>query len=285
MTNTSIAHVTFFVLITTARVCIANEVEAFLEPYRSASVSAPETGVVQKILVREGDRVEKGQRCAQLNAEVLLASLQVAEAAKNATGALKSAEADAEMRNKQLASYRDLHSRGNATQRELERAQSEAERADARLQNVFEELEIRRLEFARVEAQINQRTIAAPFDGVVVSIEKEEGEYVSPNDPVVLQIVHLDKLAAQFSVPIQSAGSLRAGQLLRLGVGRKRKQCVGVIEYVSPVADAKSSTISVKVRIDNANGELRSGDTCLWDLTFEEPARRSSQSPTRRPIR
>lgn len=260
--------------------CNANEVEAFVEPYRSAAVSAPETGVVQEVLVAEGERVVKGQTCARLNDDVLLASLEVALAAREAKGALQSAEADAKMLRKQLASYRDLHERGNATQRELDRAESQYEQATARLQNIREELEVRRLEHARVQAQIAQRKIIAPFDGIVVAIEKEVGEFVSPTDPVVLRVVHLDTLVAHFSVPLRLANNLRKGQNLRLQTGSKGSVCGGVIEYVSPVADAKSTTIRVSVRINNRDGRIQSGIPCLWDLRFQQPIETSSQLPT-----
>ncbi|MGI9474913.1 MAG: efflux RND transporter periplasmic adaptor subunit [Rubripirellula sp.] len=262
-----------------------NEVESFLEPYRSAAVSAPETGVIEDILVVEGERVVRGQSCAKLNDSVLRASLRVALAAKEAKGALLSAQADASTRENQLASYRDLHERGNATRRELDRAESEYQQAAARLQNVREDLEVRRREHERVEAQIEQRKITSPFDGIVVAIEKEVGEYVSPTDPVVLRIVHLDTLKADFSIPLHLADSLRKGQSLRLRVGAKQAICGGVVEYVSPVAEAKSTTVRVSVRVANGEGKIQSGIPCQWDLRFQQPISKSSQQPNNRVTR
>ena len=261
---------------------LGGEVETFLEPYRSAAVSAPGMGVIDKVFVTEGDHVVRGQPCAKLNDEVLQSSLRVAYAAREAKGALRSAETEATTRKNQLASYRALHARGNATRREIELAESDYQQAEARLQNVREELEVRRLECAQVESQIAQRTIAAPFNGVVVAIEKERGEFVSPTDPVVLRVVQIETLKAIFSVPVSSASELRKDQEIRLLVGARGTICGGVIEYVSPIAEAKSTTIRVTVRVPNVKGEIQSGLSCIWDLSFRQPVEKSSHSPLTR---
>ena len=44
--------------------------------------------------------------------------------------------------------------------------------AKARLENVREELNIRALEHARVQTQIDQRRIRAPFDGLLFASTK-----------------------------------------------------------------------------------------------------------------
>lgn len=245
---------------------VGQEIETFVEPYRAAALSTTETGVLEQIVVRDGSRVQVGQTLAWLNDDVLHASLKVADAAMRAKAALKIAENEAAVCSRLLASYRLLRENGNATERELERAESDYMQAKARLENVREELNIRALEHARVQAQIDQRQIKAPFDGIVVRVDKEVGEQVSPTDPVVLHLVQIKTLKAIFSVPVNAAHSLRSGHVLRLSVGNERESRNGVIEHVSAVADAKSGTVSVTVRIPNGEGKIRSGLVCKWDL-------------------
>jgi len=245
---------------------VAQEIETFVEPYRAAALSTTETGVLEQIVVRDGSRVQLGQTLAWLNDDVLHASLKVADAAMRAKAALKIAENEAAVCLRLLESYRELRENGNATERELERSQSDYMQAKARLENVREELNIRALEHARVQTQIDQRRIRAPFDGIVVRVDKEIGEQVSPTDPVVLHLVQIKTLKAIFSVPVDAAQSLRSGHVLRLSVGNERESRNGVIEHVSVVADAKSGTVSVTVRIPNAEGKIRSGLVCRWDL-------------------
>ena len=245
---------------------VAQEIETFVEPYRAAALSTTETGVLEQIVVRDVSRVQLGQTLAWLKYDVLHAALKVADAGMRAKAALKIAENETAICLRLFESYRALRANGNATERELERSQSDYMQAQARLENVREELAIRALEYARVQTQIEQRQIRAPFEGIVVRVDKEVGEQVSPTDPVVLHLVQIRTLKALFSVPVDAAQSLRPGHVLRLSIGNGRESRNGVIEHVSAVADAKSGTVSVTVRIPNAEGKIHSGLVCRWDL-------------------
>jgi RND family efflux transporter MFP subunit len=255
----------------------AEELEAFTEPYKRAAVPAPEIGVIAEILVKEGDEISQKQVLAKLDDTVLRASLEVAKSAKDALGARRSAETDLLMREKQLESYRELRERGNATQRELDRSESEHQQSASRLQSVREDLEVRRLEYERVKTQIKQRVIESPIDGFVIAIDKEVGEFVSPTDPIIMQVVHLDTLKSVFSVPLDVAQDLRPGQNVELRVGYKNQSCNGIIEFVSPIVDAESSTVRTKIRIPNQDGKIQSGVVCRWDLEFETPVEKTSR--------
>ncbi len=256
----------------------AEELEAFTEPAKRVAIPAPEIGVISEILVKEGDEVRETQILARLDDSVLRASLEVAKAAKDALGSRRSAEAELTMREKQLESYKELRERGNATQRELERAESEYHQAASRLQTVREELEVRRLEYERVKAQIKQRVLRTPIHGFVVAIDKEVGEFVSPTDAVIMHVVHLDTLKAVFMVPIDAAQGLSVGQNVKLNFGYHGKIVGGVIEFVSPVAQAESSTVRVKVRIPNQKHEVQSGVVCRWDLRFEPAVEKTTRA-------
>ena len=255
----------------------AEELEAFTEPYHRIAVPASEVGVISEITVREGDEVSRKQVLARLDDEVLQASLEVARAAKDALGSRQSAEAELLIRKKQLAIYHELRDRGNASQRELERAETEYQQASSRFQSVREELDVRRLEFERVKAQIKQRVIESPVDGYVVVIEKEAGEFVSPTDPIVMQIVHLMKLKAVFSVPLTVARTLKVGQTVELAIGYENLTAQGVIEFVSPVANAESGTVAVKISLPNDDNSIPSGVVCRWNMNTETPKTRSAR--------
>ncbi len=252
------------------------QLEAFTEPYKQIAIPAAEIGVISKMFVVEGDAVTEKQILAQLDDSVLTASLEVARAAKDALGTSRGAEADLDSRLKQLDSYRELRDRGNATQREVDRAENDHLQAMARLQSTQEELELRRLEYERVKAQIKQRRMESPINGIVVQIDKEVGEFVSPNDPTVMHVVQLDLLKSVFSVPSSAAKDLQPNQTVTLWIGTAQVECRGVIEFVSPVIDAQSASVRVKIRIPNPKGRLRGGDICRWDVNFDKPVDRVS---------
>lgn len=264
-------------LIPSSMTLSAEEMESFTEPYKQIAISTGEVGVLAKLMVAEGDTVTSKQILASLDDTVLTASLAVAQAAKDALGTRNAAEIELKSKTKQLESFRQLREQGNATQRELDRSESDQLQSKARLLSVQEELEVRRLEYLRVKAQILQRRMESPIDGVVTKIDKEVGEFVSPTNPIVMHVAQLDTLKSVFWVPIQDIDQIKKGQTVKITVGYRKQVCDGVIEFVSPVADHKSETIRVTIRIPNAKGDVPSGAVCRWNLGVADPVERLSR--------
>lgn len=273
----SFAFLPLVILIHTSAVVHAQsprvKLEAFTEPYRQIAVSAPEMGVLSEITVSEGDPVREGQWLAQLDDTILRASLEVARSNMQSVGRVREAAANLAAQQRQLDSYQALQEKGNATQREIDRAREAVQASQARVQIVNEDLEIKKLEFERTKAQLAQRKITAPLDGVVTTIDKWSGEFVSPTDPVVLHIAQLNRLLAVFSVPLGDADGFVKNDQVRLTISDSGRTVTGVIEFVSPVADAQSASRVIKIRIDNFDGSLPAGATCRWDLNHSTPAR------------
>lgn len=238
------------------------EIAAFVEPYRDVDVASSELGTVAYLNVEEGDRVQEGQVLAGLDEAVLNAALEVAKTAKEALGRLRSAEAELEMRVDRLKKIQQLVERRHASQEELARAASQVEIAKAQVIAVQEELAVKSAEYNRIQAQINQKRIKSPIDGVVTRVFKDAGEFVSASDPTIVKVVQLSQLKVEFSVPASAAREFKPGQRITLEVGRERQERPGVVEYVSPTTDAQSNTVRVKIRVDNQSGLMRGGDTC-----------------------
>jgi RND family efflux transporter MFP subunit len=247
--------------VVTSKSLSAVEIETFTQPYRSVDVPSAEMGVISRVLVEEGTNVRTGQLLAQLNDNVLQSSLALAEAAMRASSSRHSAEAELTLCEEQLRSYRELQGEGNASQREVDRAETNYWQATTRLRGIREDMEMRELEHQRISAQIAARKIESPLDGIVVRIHKEAGEFVSPTDPVVMQVVQLDRLRAIFSVPVTMID-----QRIAIQIGGTSMATEAVIETISPIADAESASVRVNVRIENPAGKLRSGVICRWEL-------------------
>ncbi|QDS90715.1 Multidrug resistance protein MdtA precursor [Rosistilla ulvae] len=246
-------------------------IEGIIEPYQTIQIPATEVGTLARIDVREGDKVRKGQTLAQVDDRVLQASLAAARVAKDAKGNLRVAQAERDVKRRQLACLEELRNRGNATQRETDRALADFESSDARLQAVNEDLEIRRFEYERILAQIEKRVLQSPIDGVVANINKDAGEFVAPTDPIVMTIVQLDIVHAIFSLPISAVSTIVPGKTVRITVGLNDLPAQGVVETIAPIADAKSGTVRVKIRVANQNGRIFSGSSCRWEIDANTP--------------
>ena len=263
------------VLVLAAAPALASHVDGFTEPYRSVNVSTTETGIIRTIEVQEGDVVEAGQVLATLDSEVHAALLAIAEENMNARGRLDSSRAELELRNDRLEKLEDLRRKGFARQEEVERARADVAIAGAQVVGAREELLVRKLEYEKIRIQLERRTIRAPLSGVVSVVHKETGEFVAPNAPELLKLVQLDWLLAVFSVPSYQAAVLTAGQTVTIRLADGLRPLEGTVEFISPVTDAESGTVRVKVRLDNRSGLFRSGQRC--SLQLPDSSRRASK--------
>jgi RND family efflux transporter MFP subunit len=244
----------------------ATVIDGFTEPNRTVSVAAVETGTIKSIEVREGQSVKRGEVLAYLDDDVYLAVLAIADEAMGAQGQLKSAEAELDLRRQRLEKLETLRTQGHARQGEVERARADVAIGEARVLSAMELLEVKRLEYEKIKVQLARRVVRSPIDGVVSALKKNVGEFVAPNDPIVVEVVELDPLLATFSVPSYEAIRLKKGQIVPVHLDDVNGWVNGTIELIAPVTDAESGTVRVKVRIANAEREYRSGERCTLQL-------------------
>ena len=115
------------------------------------------------------------------------------------------------------------------------------------------------LEVAKVTAQLKQvefdfacrhverRKITAPFNGVVVEVNRRRGEWVEPGNRV-LRLVRLDRLRAEGFLDAQQARPELAGRRVTLTVDPSEKvpqPVTGKIVFVSPEVDPVNGQVRV----------------------------------------
>jgi RND family efflux transporter MFP subunit len=253
-----------------------SDVDGLTEPYRTVDVAAPEPGIVTQVHVREGEAVRQGQILASLDNDVHFASLAVAQKSMEAVGALNSALAEVQLRRERLEKLKTLRAEEHARQEEVDRARAELAIAEARVVSVHEDLAIKKLEYDKIKAQIARRIIRSPVDGIVSKALKDEGEYAAANDPTLFSVVQLHQLLAVFAVPSPGTRELSVDQKVQVRYPDLASPVPGTVEFVSPVTDAESGTVRVKVRIDNPQGNFRSGERCTLELAA---AKRDTNRP------
>ncbi len=240
----------------------------YLEPYRSIEMSPAESGVIREILVKEGDRVIKGQPLLKLDAETIEARLAVAMAQADNMGSINAAESEYKLQLDRYEKLAKLESRDVSSQYEVQRALATMKSAEGRLTEALEQKRVFQLQADQARAELERRILKSPIDGIVVEIVKDLAEPVSPlesnRDEFLIRVVRVDQLQAVAHLPGEWAGRIREGDEMELRVESSdpsvpARSVTGTVEYLSPLIDSASNTIRLRLMIENADGAIIAG--------------------------
>jgi len=263
---------TCFWLVALQHQAACQSLETFLEPARLVDISTPYRDRIARIVVQEKDHVNKGTLLAELETGVLKSRLQQAKKSAEVHSDIDSARALVLLRTNRLQLLKSLEKTGNVRPQELTTATTELRMAEADLQGALERQQLKRLEVKIIEAQIREKQLVSPIDGVIIHIYKQEAELLGGSDiEPLLTIAQLDPLHAIFHITPILVRNLKQEQHIPLEVNGK--VVTGVVDLISPVIDAKSGTITVRVIVPNEKHTLRSGSRCTLTLndTSGEP--------------
>lgn len=259
----------------------AETIEAFTEPYQEVELAAGDSGIISEVLVKPGDSIKEGQLLVSLDNRVLRATLSVAEKKASVRGAYDAAKAELKLRQERLQQIHLLRQRGHATQRELSRTQTDADVAEARVRQAEDELALAELDCQRIKAQIAQRQIVSPFEGVITELHRKVGEPTLVTEPRIVTLSQLDRLRVKFSATPNQVAKLKEDQTLQLALAATNERIEGKIERISQTIDAKSGTVEVHVVINNDRDQVRSGARCLLELETDHTDESITQNASR----
>jgi len=236
------------------------------EPGEKIDLAFAEPGVISLVEGKEGSAVKAGDRLAQLDCRVLEAQLEIAKMRAASKAAEQSAAATLEMRTERLTQLKRLAANERANADEVARARADHAIALADVQLAREAAQEFALEARQIEAQIEQRTLRAPFDGVVARVHRDPGAGVSTQDGPVISLVQLAQLDLVVHIDHRRLDGLSVGQELSVEALDRPVKATARIAFISPVVDASSGTARVRLELPNGDGAHRSGVKYRIDL-------------------
>lgn len=236
--------------------------QGVLEPWRTSEVACSESGLLHQVFVKIGDRVEIGDRLAELKSDSIRLQLQMAETQVASVGRIETARADVVLNERKVAAFTEARRKDFSSQMELERAEMDLAAARGRLKTETEERGILEMRAAQLRQVLQDRLIVAPIAGQITVIHRESGELVAANAPEIVRIVDVSKLRARFYLTEAEVEKLHADRSAQVELANG-KQVAATIEDIAPVADKESGLIVVSVLIDNLNSAIRSSRCTL----------------------
>lgn len=236
-----------------------------IEPAQTVELASPVTGLLNKVHVKRGDRVSKGQLIAQLDASAEQAAAELARYKSEQTGPIALAENKVEFARRKFERRRQMASEKLMAGQERDDAEAEYKLAGSEHQVAQENRETARIEFRQQSALLALRTIRSPFDGVVVDQMAFPGEVVEPgsNKKSIVKLAQLDPLRVHMILPKEMFGELAVGMEAEVipEIPAKSKY-VARIKSIDRLVDAASGTFVVYLEMPNPKLATPAGVGC-----------------------
>jgi len=178
-----------------------------IEPEHEVEVRPRIAGIVEKILVDDGDEVEKGQVLVEIERGLLLTQVREAEAALNETRVERRyAKLDFER-------VQQLQTTGASSAQDLDKASARFERAQAATARAQAHAD-------NLATQLSYASVISPLAGRVLDVHVEEGSAVSPVTSVTGGTILLSLAGAK---TLHLEGLVDENEISRVELGQKAR--------------------------------------------------------------
>jgi RND family efflux transporter MFP subunit len=245
--------------------CSSEEFDCLIKPFQVVEIHSPAVGLIEKVLVQNGDSVKKGQTLAILESSTEQATADLAKFRAQMKGPLSTAQARADHTTQKFSRKEELHKKGFVTTEARDEARAEQRVAEAELSEVLENKQLAAFEHRRSNAQLSLRTVKSPITGVVTERLLNPGEVaeLGVGQKPILKIAQIDPLRVEVILPIQMYGQVKVGTSVEIvpdgPIGGKY---AAAIQVVDKVIDAASATFAVRVELPNTAYALPAGIRC-----------------------
>jgi RND family efflux transporter MFP subunit len=225
---------------------------ALTRPTEESELKALNPGIVDKILVKEGQVVKKDQPLIQQDDRIDLKLLESLQKEADSNIRVEAAEADMKAKKANLDRVQGMYKKGASSDLELEQAQLDY---DFRVKQVaLAQLEKTKngLEADRQKLKVDSMVIKAPFDGMIKRIDVSPGEMLTP-EVIAITVVKNDPLRLELTnLPVAQASKLKTGDKIQVRYPDEKEWRTATVTFLSPVANAKAGTREIHMELPNS---------------------------------
>jgi macrolide-specific efflux system membrane fusion protein len=253
-------------LATVERGNIENTVAAAgtLKPSSFIDVGAQVSGILQKLHVEVGDRVEQGQLLAEIDARVQEARVEASRANIDAQRAqLDARRAALELARANAKRQEQLMAENATSQLEYDNAVNNLASAESSLIQLEKQIEQSSATLTQEETQLGFTKIYAPAAGTVVTIEMNEGRTLNATQmaPNILRIANLETMRVESDISEADVGSVRPGmQVYFKTLGGGERRWYGTVQQILPTPKITNNVVLYTglFEVENPDGMLLS---------------------------
>ncbi len=217
-----------------------------LQAVSQATVRAKLAAEIQRVHVREGERVAAGQVLAQFDTAPMRAQLAERAAALDSARAQLSTTERTRQTNAKLVKQNFI-------------SQNAFDAADSAHQGQLAAVAMAQAQLEQSQLMLNDAVVRSPIAGIVARRHVQPGEKVGFDAPLVA-IVDLSQLEVQAQAAVGDIAAVRGGMPAEVRIeGLPERRFAGRVERINPSAEPGTRTINVYVSIRNEEALLKTG--------------------------
>ena len=214
------------------------EMRGAVQSRKNILISAQTGGEIQKVHVREGQNVSKGQVLVSLNADII----------RNSIAELKTS---LELATSVYEKQAKLWEQKIGTEIQYLQAKNNKESLERRLATAY--------------SQLDQAIVKAPFSGTIDQLPAREGEVASPGMPLV-RVVSLEDTYIKADVSERFIGKFKAGDPVEIYFPSQDKKLMSKISSVSQVINAENRTFVVETQLPKVDFPVKPNQVVVLNL-------------------
>jgi RND family efflux transporter MFP subunit len=230
-------------------------------PVRDLALSVHVAAVVEQAPVAVGQRVAAGQLILRQDSRLQEAERERRRVILQDRGELDSTEQRRRLIEGLVRDATALYERaGTVSRDEVTKLRLELESATGRVEQLRQAKRREQVELDLAERELALRELRAPVAGVVTMVKVQGGEWAAPGEAIVRLV---DETVCELRVNVSPAAARRlatgATVAVRVEDPAVAAAVSGRVTFVSPVVDAASSLVEVRVQFSNADRRIRPG--------------------------
>ncbi|MGO2478786.1 MAG: efflux RND transporter periplasmic adaptor subunit [Pseudoalteromonas sp.] len=207
---------------------------------QNTQISSRVMAQVERLNVRAGDKVAKGDVLITLQQDDFKAQLAQSDAQ------IKAIQASLTQAEKQLKRVSDLYSQGLVSV-------SDYDDAKAKFDNLTANLAIAQQQQTQAQVALSFTQIKAPISGVVVERLVEPGDTAAPGSPL-LALYNPQQLQLEFNVRERQAIKLTLGDSLAVQLPSLNIATDATVTEIVPVADSAARSMLIRLEFESQAG-------------------------------
>lgn len=225
-------------------------INAYTQPSKRLELAFNGLGVIQEVMVKEGDAVKVGQPLIAQDQEIEALELERLKSEADSKARVEAAEADLNVK-KKVFERKSKAGPGVYNLAEIEEAELDVTFRDKQLLIAMLENSQNKIKARQQQAKLDRMKLTSKIDGLVEKIEVWEGEMSDPSKAAIIVVKNDPMYVLLKDLNTRQVSRLSVGEVLEVKYPDEPTWQKAKIIFISPVADAASDRQFVRLEMPN----------------------------------